>query len=396
MKFSEDFLRSMMSRKPDIGNDIDFSDFVKSDESVDVKSISKDLEKVGIDVNEDGRAATFMQTNDSLYSNMNKVFDGKLEIMPIQKAMKKYDLDKYYFNAVGMEDKFTAFSELNSPGGYFLRVFSGQKIKIPIQACFLISTKNAVQNVHNIIIIEEGADAQIINGCMAQYKAQKTLHIAVTEIYLERNSKFIYNMIHNWSKESYVRPRTGVILQENARFVSNYVTLYPMKDIQSFPVVKCNGDGSSATLRSIIYGRGKSIIDMGNRIILNGNRTRGEIISHTIVSDESDNVTRAEIISNGKGTRGHIECKALMVSDKARMKTIPVLESKSKDAELTHEASIGKINEEQLNYLMSRGFSEDDAINLMVRGFLDVDEMELTPYLKKSVKELIEKTMNGW
>ena len=397
MKFDREYLESLLSVNP-IGNDIDFSTFEMPSGTNDLPAGAEDdMKKVGIDLSENNRSATFIQNNEaSLYKNINKVFNGKLEIMPLQEAMKKYDIDKYYFNAVEMKDKFTAFSELNNPGGYFLRVFAGKKVEIPIQACFLISTNNSIQNVHNIIIIEEGASAQIINGCTAQYKAKRTLHIGVTEIYLEKGSKFIYNMIHNWSSESYVRPRTGVVLADDAKFVSNYVTLYPIKDIQTFPTVRCDGARSTATLRSIVYGRSKSMLDLGGRIILNGVGSRGEIISHNVVADESNNITRSEIISNAPKTKGHIECRALMTSERAKMKTIPVLESSNKDAELTHEASIGKIDEEQLNYLMSRGISEDDAVSLMVRGFLDVDEMELTPYLKKSVKELIDKTMEGF
>ncbi len=392
--FDESFLRKLSKQKPVIGNDIDVESFEIKD-APNVKPDEKRLRKVGIDLK---GSASFVQDNEkALYKNINKMFEGKLEIMPIDEALKKYEwLNEYYFNAVKMEDKFTAYSELLKRNGYFLRVFAGQKIDIPIQACFLISTNNTIQNVHNIIIIEDGAEAQMINGCTVQYQAKRTLHLAVTEIYLKKNSKFIYNMIHNWSKESYVRPRTGVILEDNSRFISNYVTLYPIKDIQSYPIALCKGKNSSATFRSIVCAKESSTLDLGGKIILDGAGSRGEIISHAVVRDTSFHAARSHIVANGLGVKGHIECKGIMLSDNARMDAVPVLESHTKGAELTHEASIGKIDEEQLDYLMSRGFSEDEAISLIVRGFLDVEEMELSPYIKEFVRKLIEKTSEGF
>lgn len=397
--FDKEYLLKLLNEKPKIGNDIDFSEFTFTKNTKDIPSdIDDKLKEVGIDLSEKERSATFIQNNErSLYQNINKMFNGKLEIMPLKDALSKYEwLKDYYFKAVKMKDKFTAYNELYLEGGYFLRVFKDQKIEIPIQACFLISTNNAIQNVHNIIILEEGSSAHMINGCTAQYAAKKTLHLAVTEIYLKKNSKFIYNMIHNWSEKSYVRPRTGIIIDDNAKFISNYITLYKIKDIQSYPKAICKGEKSSATFRTIAYGKNDAYLDLGGSIILEGDQSSGEIISHTVVSDSSINIARSSIISKGKGTKGHIECKAIMVSDKARMKAIPILDSFSKDAELTHEASIGKIDEEKLEYLMSRGFTKDDAISLIVKGFLDVEEMELTPYVKDAVRKIIEKTSEGW
>jgi len=395
--FNKDYLFKLLKEKPKIGNDIDLSQFKFTNGTNELPS-NETLYKVGIDMSEKNRAATFIQDNEkSLYNNINKAFEGKIEIMPISDAMKKYDwLKDFYFNAVKMKDKFTAYSELYPTGGYFLRIFKNQKIEIPIQTCFLISTNQTIQNVHNIIILEEGSVAQIINGCTVQYKAKKTLHLAVTEIYLKKNSKFIYNMIHNWSEESYVRPRTGVIIDDNSKFVSNYITLHPVKDIQLYPKAICKGKKSSATFRNIVYSKNKSRLDLGGKIILEGDESSGEIISHSVVSDSSVNIARSSIISKGKNTKGHIECKGIMVSDTAKMKAIPILDSSSKSAELTHEASIGKIDEEKLEYLMSRGFTRDKSISLIVKGFLDIEKMELTPYIKKAVRNLIDKTSEGY
>lgn len=156
-----------------------------------------------------------------------------------------------------------------------------------------IARNARIQNVHNIVIVEEGAEVQIINGCTTAPKVKEGLHIGISEFYLEKGSKLTFTMIHNWAEDFYVRPRGVTIVEDDAVFISNYVLLKPVKSIQSFPIAILKGKNSVASFNSILYGLKDSEIDIGSHIILEGENSSGQAISRAIVKD------RAKIYSRG-------------------------------------------------------------------------------------------------
>ena len=210
------------------------------------------------------------------------------------------------------------------------------------------------------------------------------------EFYLKKNSKVSFTMIHYWSDKSEVRPRTAIIQEEGSEFNSNYIVMSDVKSIQSNPIAYLNGDKAKAHFQTLIYAKNDSHIDVGTTAILNGKYSKSEMISRIIGTGNSNVIARALIQGNAEGAKGHLECQGLVLSPKASIHAIPEIDAVHPDVSLTHEAAVGKIAEEQILYLMSRGLDENEARDLIIGGFLEADTSHLPKDLAEETKRLIK------
>ena len=308
----------------------------------------------GIDSEETGRAASYFQVDYSaIYERIQRRYEGQLELMTMAEALKSYDwLRDYWWQAVEADqDKYTAAVELAQTGGFFLRVFEGQRVTEPIQACLLVQENNISQNVHNVILIEEGADAQLITGCTLHPRVETGLHIGVTEFFLKKNATLSDTIIHNWAEGFHVRPRTGVIVEEGATFVSNYILLRPVRSVQAYPRVFLRGAGARAQFNSIMVGLKESLIDMGSYVELTGRGTRADAISRAVARDRSTMYLRGELVGQHNESRGHLDCRGMLLSEAAKIHAIPeLLVDSAPRSQLSHEAAVGPIAEEAVEY----------------------------------------------
>ena len=385
-----------------LGPDLDLKGFtrdVKSWQCCAVPSLPKDVAQqalnVGVRSDEKGRAGTYFQIDHStVFSATQKMFEGKAEVMSTKEAFEKYDWMKdYWWKVVAVDaDKYTAAAELEWDKGYFIRALEGQKITLPLQACLFISKDNLNQNVHNIIIAEPNSEMQIITGCTVHPNVQRGLHVGISEFFVKEGAKLTFTMIHNWAQDFDVRPRTGALIEDGATFANNYVCLKPVKSLQMYPVAYCKGTNSRARFNSILYGTENSYMDVGSKVVLQGAGSRGEVIARAIASDNSQIYARGMLIGEHEDCKAHLECRGLLLSDSAMIHAIPELIAKVEGAELSHEAAVGKIAEEQIQYLMARGFSELEAEALIVRGFMDVSIFGLPSQLQEEIKKTVDIT----
>lgn len=391
-------------KKAVFGIDIDLSRYTQHIEKGKVESLESLSQQVkeaaimtGMNLKEEYRSGSYMQIDQSvIYENLNKSYEGQLEIMSTTDALKKYDwLEDYFWKSVPVDqDKYTAAAALNMTHGYFIRVFPHQKPQYPVQSCLLVAENYVSQNVHNIIIVEEGAELQVITGCTLSKSDAEGIHLGISEFYVKKGGKLFFTMIHNWADKFHVRPRTWAVVEEDGAFVSNYVLLKPVKSIQAFPVAHLKGDRASAKFNTVVYGLKDSHIDLGSRIILEGKDTRGESVARTIAADESVIYARGDLIARTHGyCLAHLDCRGILFSDLAKIYAIPQLASEGAlKAELSHEASIGPIAEEQVEYLMSRGISREDAVSVITSGFLNLDIPYIPEFLDQNIKEVIKAT----
>jgi Fe-S cluster assembly scaffold protein SufB len=391
-------------KKAVLGPDIDLSRYnqhIEKGRIENIEGLSQQAREAailaGIDVKEEVRSGTYIQVDHSVvYERLNKIYEGKLEIMSTTDALRRYDwLEDYYWKSVPVDqDKYTAQAELNMTHGYFIRVFPHQKLAYPVQACLLVAESHVSQNVHNIIIVEEGAELQVITGCTLSKSDAEGIHIGVSEFYVKKGGKLSFTMIHNWADNFHVRPRTAVVVQEDGMFINNYVLLKPVKSIQAFPVAYIKGERASAKFNTVVYGLKDSYIDLGSRIVFEVPNTRGESVARVIAGDESVIYSRGDLIAKTKEyCVAHLDCRGILFSTKGSIYAIPQLISNGAlKAELSHEASIGPIAEEQVEYLMSRGISREDAISVITSGFLNLDIPYLPQFLDTSIKEVIKAT----
>ncbi len=392
-------------KKAAYGPDLDLSAFnaAKDAESVEsLEALDKQMKEValgvGIDASEEGRSGSYFQVDRSpIYQRVTEMYGGKLEIMSTKEAVELYpDLmyEQYYWRAVAPDkDKYTALVALQETEGYFIRVLPGQKIDKPIQACLFVSENNITQNVHNVIVMEEGSEANVITGCTIHPKVREGLHAGISEFYIGKGAKLTFTMIHNWAEDFDVRPRTGIVLAEDATYVNNYVLMKPVKSIQSFPVAKLEGDRSRAVFNSIVYGLEDSYIDIGSESVMEGEGSRSEAIARTVSRDRSIVYSRGRLIGRTNDCKAHLDCRGMVQSAESTQWAIPDLASEgAPGAELSHEAAISPIAAEEIFYLMSRGVPKDEAVSMITRGFLDLEIPGLPPALRRQIDKALEET----
>jgi Fe-S cluster assembly scaffold protein SufB len=382
------------------GKDIDLSEYVNPPQDLpyqeDPSSLSAEeihqMTGAGVVLDKtEQRSGTFIQKDNSPI-HFTSEQEG-IEIMSTSEALEKYNwLQDYWWKTVSVNtDKYTANVELNKANGYFIRAQAGQKTVFPVQACLYLAKKQAIQNVHNIIIAEEDSELHIITGCTTAPRNDPGLHLGVSEFYIKKNAKVTFTMIHQWHPDIAVRPRTGVIVEENGLYLSNYVLMKPVGSLQMNPTARCVGANSVVRFNSIMVAPAGSNLDVGSKIFLEARGSKAEVISRAITT--GGNITaRGYIEGKAADVKGHLECRGLIMDKGGTMYAVPELKGDLAGIDLSHEAAVGKIAEEEVEYLMARGMTRDEATATIVRGFLRVDIEGLPPMLNAELKKAIESS----
>lgn len=385
-------------KKAAIGPDVDLGEFAHAPENhgylsdVDLRSLPmaerERLMMSGVDVDEKERGGTYFQ-KDSAVVHCKTRQEG-IEVIPIREALEKYDWVKdYYWKLASVDtDKYTAAAELNLHNGYVIRALPGVKSVYPIQACLYLEKEGFQQNVHNIIIAEEDSELHIITGCSTSPHLTKGAHVGISEFYVKKNAKLSFTMIHNWAEDIVVRPRSVCQVEAGGLFLNNYVCMKPVKSLQMYPTTRLVGEDAVARYYSIIVGSPRSEYDVGGRVFLEKPGTRAEIVARTI-SNGAKIVSRGHLIGEVPDIKAHLECKGLILNG-GMIYAVPELEGHADGVEMSHEAAVGKIAQDEIFYLMSRGLNEEEATSTIVRGFLNVDIPGLPPQLKAEIDKAIE------
>ena len=335
------------------------------------------------------RSGTYIQIdNTPVHSSIRE--EG-VEVMAVSQALKKYDwLTDYWWQAVAVDtDKYTANVELSQYDGYFIRTLPGHKTVFPVQACLYLSKARLAQKVHNIIIAEEGSELHIITGCTTASGEDPGLHMGVSEFYIKRGAKVTFTMIHSWNPEVAVRPRTAAIVEEDGLFLSNYVLMKPVRSLQMYPAARCVGENATVRYNSILVAAAGSSLDVGSRVLLNAKGARTEIVARAITTG-GNIIARGYIEGNAPEVKGHLECRGLILQGEGMIHAVPELKGTLAGVDLSHEAAVGKIAEEEVEYLMARGLTWAEATATIVRGFLRVDIEGLPPMLSAELQRAIE------
>jgi len=355
--------------------------------------ILEEAEKAGLESNEQNRAGTFFHLNqETVASKVNEAYEGQLELLDIKEALKKYSwLEDYMWKTVSKDkDEFTKKVAEDYSGGYFMHILPNAELTFPLQSCLMITQKNLEQRVHNIIIAEEGSKSHIITSCVQHSTVPRASHLGISEIYVKKDAMLNFTMIHQWSENTLVRPRSAAQIGDRATFVSNYVCMRPVRDIQMYPVGYCTGEDSRVSFNSILYGHANSQLDIGSKAILSGRGSKAEMISRAIAREGSKMIIRGMIEGDSSDCKGHLECRGLLMDDKSFMQSIPELIARKKGVEITHEAAVGKISEKEITYLMTRRLSRDQAVSLIIRGFMDVGILGLPEALNAEIKHIVD------
>ena len=354
------------------------------------KSDIQKLQKVGYDASGAvPRAGTFLTRDHEVVSSEKK--EKGLEILPLGAALQKYPwVEELVFGLVSKEkDDHTRELAQHAPVGYFIRALPGAKITRPVQSCFFIKTARFSQMVHNIIVAEPDSELHIITGCTTASYVKQADHIGVTEFYVSENAQLSYTRIHDWAPQVRVFPRSAALVERNGTFISNYIALTTAELVQMYPIATVKR-GGIARFNSIIYAPQGAHFDLGAAAKLVEPEARAEIISRA-VSDGGEVIARGYLEGDAANTKGHMECSGLLLRDEGSIHAVPELKGNFPETDLSHEAAVGKIADEEIHYLMTRGLDEDTATSLIVRGFLDVRLKGLPAELQNDIDAMIEK-----
>lgn len=354
------------------------------------KEDQEKLKKVGIDFSQKSRSATFIQQDNSILFSKS-LLEG-IEIEPIEKALDKYPelKTKYYGKAFKTLDK--QYPE-DTEGGYFIRIKKGVTAEFPIQSCLFLNNKQFRQNVHNIVIAEEGSRLHLITGCASSKAAEEAYHLGISEFFIEKNAYLNFTMIHRWEKGVDVTPMSVAVVQDGGSFVSNYISLSPVRNIKMYPTAVLHKN-CKATFSSLITAYKDCLVDIGSRVIFKEPGSSAEIISRA-VSFGGTAIARGDLYSKTVDIKAHLECQGLIVTETGKIHAIPELRTTRRDVEMSHEAAIGKISKEELNYLMARGIPKEEAQSLIIRGFLDVNILTVPEEIRNEVDRLADQTLSG-
>lgn len=396
MRTLEEKAREAKNKKAALGPDVDLDTFdVRAEEHQRLQNLGQvgqqdrdRLIQAGVDVTEAGRSGSYLQKDaTAVYAGAK---DEGVEVIPIKEALEKHAWAReHYWKLLSVDvDKYTARAFTDLHDGYVIRALPGSRAFFPVQACLYLEKQNLSQNVHNIIIAEEGSELHIITGCVTAAHVSRGLHVGISEFYVKKNATLSFTMIHHWAEDMMVRPRSVGRVEEGGLFLNNYVCMKPVKSLQMYPTTHLVGPGAVARFYSLLVGHPGSELDVGGRISLEADDTRAEIVSRAITNGGKI-IARGDIIGERAGVKGHLECRGLILKG-GEIHAIPELKGRTEGVELSHEAAVGKIAQEEILYLMSRGLSEDEATATIVRGFLSVD----IPGLPEGLKEQIDQAVD--
>lgn len=287
---------------------------------------------------------------------IRNIFEVKgITILSSPQAWKKFSWTRKWFDKKPQE-------------GYFIWV--KKQIDFPLTTCLTIASPKISQNLTNLLIIERNIKAKANVICQATGHNLCGRHRAGGKLILKDKASLEYNHFHQWGSQDLVSPDYQFILGKNSRLNYIYKNLSPPKNLELKTSIY-NSESASANLKFVIKAS-NSQINLKDAIFLEGKNSQG-IVRLRLVGRENSQIKAASQIIAQAPAKGHLDCQGLLVSQDSLISLIPKLVCQNKKAQITHEASIGKISEEELNYLRSRGLSETEAINLIIAGFLETE-----------------------
>lgn len=367
------------------------------------EEIKKTFEKLGIPEAErkalSGAGAQF--DSQIVYHNLKEELRKKgviFEDMDI--AVKKYpDLVKEHFMNKCVSPNLHKFAALHGAvwsGGTFIYVPKGVKVDMPLQAYFRMNTEGMGQFEHTLIIIDEGAECHYIEGCSAPIYNKSSIHAGCVEIFVKKNARMRYSSVENWSKNTYnlntkrsVVEENGIIEWVSGNMGSGVTMLYPASVLA--------GKNARANHLSIAYaGKGQNQ-DTGAKVYHLAPNTTSTVNSKSISKDGGIVSYRGfvKIKKGATGAKCSVNCDSLMFDEKSQSNTYPVILSEEKESDFVHEARVGRISEEQIFYLQTRGIDKDHAIQLIVSGFMEPIVKELPLEYAVELNRLIELEIEG-
>ena len=415
LKFRLDSLKEFFNHhQPTYGPDLNWIDFqnytyytrvsdkIAQDWDEVPDEVKNTFDKLGIPEAEQKflSGVTTQYESEAVYSNMLKeVTDKGVVFLDTDTGLKEYpEIFKKYFGKLvpPQDNKYAALNSAVWSGGSFIYVPKGVKLEKPLQSYFRINNKRSGQFERTLIIVDDDAELNYVEGCTAPMYSEESLHAAIVEIFVGKRAKMRYTTIQNWSNSILNLVTQRALVEEDGLMEwvdGNIGSMLCMK----YPCCVLKGDRAKASTISVAVASNGQFQDTGAKMIHIGKNTSSTIISKSIARDGGHANFRGqiEIKKGATGSKAHEECDTLILDDHSYSDTIPHNIVDNSTSYLEHEASVSKINEDQLFYLMSRGMKKSDATQMIVMGFLEPFSKELPMEYAVELNQLIKFDMTG-
>ena len=364
-----------------------------------LKPVVDELDSVGVLESEKHFGGMGVQyESEVIYHNMIEELEKKNVIFTsIEDAIKRYpDLVKKYFGKIVSyaENKFAALNAAVFSGGSFIYVPKNTILDRPLQSYFRINSKNMGQFERTLIIVDDNSSLHYVEGCTAPSYSESSLHAAIVEIYVGKNSKCRYSTVQNWATNVYNLVTKRALVDESGimEWIDGNIG---SKVTMKYPCCVLKGDNSKGTCITISVAKSGQEQDSGARMIHIGKNTKSNIVSKSIAGNGGNATYRGkvEIKKNALNSDAMVKCDSLILDDKSMSDTIPTNIVGNITSNIEHEATVSKISDDVLFYLMSRGITEERATELIVLGFIDEFKSELPMEYAVELNQLIKRNL---
>ena len=364
-----------------------------------LKPVVDELDSVGVLESEKHFGGMGVQyESEVIYHNMIEELEKKNVIFTsIEDAIKRYpDLVKKYFGKIVSytENKFAALNATVFSGGSFIYVPKNTVLDRPLQSYFRINSKNMGQFERTLIIVDDNSSLHYVEGCTAPSYSESSLHAAIVEIYVGKNSKCRYSTVQNWATNVYNLVTKRALVDEAGvmEWIDGNIG---SKVTMKYPCCVLKGDNSKGTCITISVAKSGQEQDSGARMIHIGKNTKSNIVSKSIAGNGGNATYRGkvEIKKNALNSDAMVKCDSLILDDKSMSDTIPTNIVGNITSNIEHEATVSKISDDVLFYLMSRGIPEERATELIVLGFIDEFKSELPMEYAVELNQLIKRNL---
>lgn len=364
-----------------------------------LKPVVDELDSVGVLESEKHFGGMGVQyESEVIYHNMIEELEKKNVIFTsIEDAIKRYpDLVKKYFGKIVSftENKFAALNAAVFSGGSFIYVPKNTVLDRPLQSYFRINSKNIGQFERTLIIVDDNSSLHYVEGCTAPSYSESSLHAAIVEIYVGKNSKCRYSTVQNWATNVYNLVTKRALVDESGvmEWIDGNIG---SKVTMKYPCCVLKGDNSRGTCITISVAKSGQEQDSGARMIHIGKNTKSNIVSKSIAGNGGNATYRGkvEIKKNALNSDAMVKCDSLILDDKSMSDTIPTNIVGNVTSNIEHEATVSKISDDVLFYLMSRGIPEERATELIVLGFIDEFKSELPMEYAVELNQLIKRNL---
>ena len=372
---------------------------IKKDWNQVLKPIQDEFKDLGVIESEahmDGMGIQY--ESEVIYHNMlDEIKKKNVIFTSIEDAMRRYpELVKKYFGKIVSNDdnKFAALNSAVFSGGSFIYIPPNTTLDRPLQSYFRINSRNMGQFERSLIIVDDNSSLHYIEGCTAPTYAESSLHAAVVEIYVGKNSKCRYSTIQNWAVNVYNLVTKRALVDDGGTMewidgnIGSNVTM-------KYPCCVLKGDKSSGTCVTISVATNNQNQDTGAKMIHLGSDTHSNIISKSIARSGGNATYRGKVFidKDASNSEALVKCDTLIIDDKSKSDTYPINICYNHDSNIEHEATVSKISEDKLFYMKSRGINEEKAVELIVLGFIEKFREELPVEYAIELNQLIKKNL---